>query len=436
MTAFFLALLCDRVSLAKMSIMETLNMGDERSVANEETKPVNTIDRLMEWKIAHPERSEKKRKRDVEDDATAATSKKGAFGLRFDDRQASRMRANVLALERLYRRTFCAGVSPANGGGFTVRGEIIPRNADIGNDEVRDVAKYKCPNKLMTKETLAENIDQLIRSGYSLNYVFSYMAHLRQKYRLEFPLNSLEQAIFNRSIVDRYHKGGDGETTRKKATDEVYTESSETYEAMKRWCWSYLISDETTIDNSKSTRNALIRFAYSYLFMFYTGKRLSEICVIKSEDLVTLRKERSLAVVIPKTKKTGRITLESLSSDEMRSEFEAFLDRVIALFVDIPNSPYLGEKIVPFDQFEHRKSIDRYFAKVYVEATGRPKPRGLSMHSLRRYRAAENFQEGLPLELIREQMDHSSTSMTNTYINKHLLRSYRNKKLNGLIKQI
>lgn len=411
----------------------------ETSVANATPKTTNTIDKLMEWKNNHPEGNEKKRKRLGEEDEKTAMTKKGAFGLRFDDRQASRMRANVLALERLYRRTFCDGASPPNnnnGGGFTVRGEIIPRNADIGNDEVRDVAKYKCPNKLMTKETLAENIDQLIRSGYSLNYVFSYMAHLRQKYRLEFPLNSLEQAIFNRSIVDRYHKGGDGETTRKKATDEVYTESSETYEAMKRWCWSYLTSNEKTIDNSKSTRNALIRFTYSYLFMFYTGKRLSEICVIKSEDLVTLRKERSLAVVIPKTKKTGRITLESLSSDEVRNEFEAFLDRMIALFVDIPNSPYLGEKIVPFDQFEHRKSIDRYFAKVYVEATGRPKPRGLSMHSLRRYRAAENFQEGLPLELIREQMDHSSTSMTNTYINKHLLRSYRNKKLNGLTKQI
>lgn len=401
--------------------------------ANETPAATNTIDKLMEWKSKHPEAKKRKRTEDKKEEEGQA--KRGAFGLRFDDRQASRMRANVLALERLYRRTFCAGVVPA-GGGFAVRGETIPRNGEIGNDEVRDVAKYKCPGKALTKETLAENIDQLIRSGYSLNYVFSYMAHLRQKYRLEFPLNSIEQAIFNRSIVDRYHKGGDGEKTRKKATDEVYTESSETYEAMKRWCWSYLMSDEKTIDNSKSTRNALLRFAYSYMFMFFTGKRLSEICVIKSEDLVTLRKERTLAVVIPKTKKTGRITLESLASDEMRNEMEAFLDRMIALFVDMPNSPYLGDKIVPFDQFEHRKAIDRYFAKVYEETTGRAKPRGLSMHSLRRYRAAENFQEGLPLELIREQMDHSSTSMTNTYINKHLLRSYRNKKLNGLAKQI
>lgn len=165
-----------------------------------------------------------------------------------------------------------------------------------------------------------------------------------------------------------------------------------------------------------------MRFVYVFLMMYYTGKRVSELVMLSSNDIARLLTEKHIAIHIPKSRKLGRLSMRVVGKNEL-DDFVGFLKRFLFLTRDLEDSPYLD--LIPFDQFQRRKSLNRCFDRVYTLAVQRTKPRGLSFHSLRRRKAAVSFQQGVPLDHIREILDHSSTYITNHYINRHLVRTYR-----------
>lgn len=393
------------------------------------------------------------------------------YQLRTEDERSDRAKANVLAFERLYRRVFC--LKHAGGNDKTVRQNgacdnmmnnhleqseiavvekrarqaalshgfghmsLVPthreiewahdrqvdalqgrENAYVSNGEIYRIVRYVCAP--LSRENLFEHIDRLIRERYSMSYLFAYMKHLRRKYKKDFPLRGNERRAFTRSILERYFSN----YVPKRSTDEIYASDENTYVLMRAWCLRYLFDDMSTLGNKRNTRRPTLRFVYTFLLMYYTGKRMSELCTLSADNLDKLRTDRHIAIFIPKTRKLGRISYRTIDDHEC-SQFEAFLIRSVYLFRDNKQSPYRQSSVIPFDQFDQRKSLNRYFDRVYTLVTGEEKPRGLSFHSLRRRKAAVSFERGVDLDNIREILDHSSTRITNNYINKHLVRSYR-----------
>lgn len=386
------------------------------------------------------------------------------YNLRLEDERSDRAKANVMAFERLYRRVFCPVHSTcltesgeldetrsywmtkdsedANSAKAVKKSSIVMRRPDRygpppetvtrerpkcvnrATDSNRDIRigdlylmiRYQCA--ALTKESLFEHVDRLIKMRYSLNYLFAYMKYLRRKYRRFYPIYGNERRAFTRSILQRFF----GESVRKLATDEIYSSDEDTYERIRDWCLRYLFNDDLTLHNKRNTRKTNMRFVYLYLMMYYTGKRLSELAILSSNDLARLLNERNIAIYIPKTRKLGRISLNVVTDEEYDS-FVLFLERFVYLTRDNSESPY--HDTIPFDQFARRKSLNRCFDRVYALTTNKPKPRGLSFHSLRRRKAAVSFERGMDLDDIREILDHSSTYITNNYINKHLVRTYK-----------
>lgn len=359
-----------------------------------------------------------------------------------EDERSDRAKANILCFERLYRRVFCADTSAVNVNGSsrsfkdshsscknriddgssaapaasTSSSLHLQDNKDIRLNELRETIRFQC--RPLTKEALIDHVNELMSQKYSLSYIFAYIKHLRRKYRGQYPIFENERRVFNRSILRRFHK----ENARKLGTDEVYSVDEDTYTKIRDWCLRYVFDDELTIHNKVNTRKTNMRFVYVFLMMYYTGKRVSELVMLSSNDIARLLTEKHIAIHIPKSRKLGRLSMRVVGKDEL-DDFVGFLKRFLFLTRDLEDSPYLD--LIPFDQFQRRKSLNRCFDRVYTLAVQRTKPRGLSFHSLRRRKAAVSFQQGVPLDHIREILDHSSTYITNHYINRHLVRTYR-----------
>lgn len=365
--------------------------------------------------------------------------------------------SNLIAKERLYRRMFC---------GHTTTNQDDGLNASLVNGDMSFI-KYKDEERELTLETLCEHIEAIIANGYSLTYTFAYLSYLRRKYRAAYPKLRGQTSEFYRILIDNYER--QRKIHKRIGTDEVYTCEERIYEKMYDLARQFFFdqslltnmstnrdsrtpfndntvrdttnntnddhnngnncsnkSGDNTNNNNLTISNQLL-FAYAFMFMFITGKRLSEIALIGYEQLRTLLRYEALVIRIPKAKKLGRIVMRDYDED-VRQEFKSFLDRSIVIF-EPQNSSYANE--IPFNQFEKRRTLDRAFARLYNDATkhlglsDERKPRGLSLHSLRRFRAATLFAQGKAIDQIRECLDHSSTKVTNMYINKHLMRSYR-----------
>lgn len=374
--------------------------------------------------------------------------------------------ANLLCMERLYRRLFCKISSdPAT--------DTLDSSRTTGDLSFID---FKDEKKQLTLETLCLHLEELVNAGYSLMYIFKYMSYLKRKYRRDYPYLRAQNSAFYRTLIDMYEKKRNDH--RRIGTDEVYTCDKRVYEKMFERAERLVFSDEyekhelndarqsndandTSEEPSTSSNNLLTTarkrysleisnaylFAYIYVFMFVTGKRLSEIALIDADQIRTLERHEALVVRIPKSKKLGRITLRALDLPT-KHRFKQFLARMAFLFSkNATDSPF--PSLVPFDQFAKRRTLDRIFGREYERAVReilnnqrpeerldesndllllRKKPRGLSLHSLRRYRAGVLFEMGNQIENIRECLDHSSVRMTNSYINKHLMRTYRTQK--------
>lgn len=372
--------------------------------------------------------------------------------------------ANLLCMERLYRRLFCKLSSdPAT--------DTLDSSRTTGDLSFID---FKDEKKQLNLETLCLHLEELVNAGYSLMYIFKYMSYLKRKYRRDYPYLRAQNSAFYRTLIDMYEKKRNEH--RRIGTDEVYTCDKRVYEKMFERAERLVFSDEyenhalgderhTNDANDASEKinacdllatarkrysleisNAYL-FAYIYVFMFVTGKRLSEIALIDADQIRTLERHEALVVRIPKSKKLGRITLRALDLPT-KHRFKQFLARMAFLFSkNASDNPF--PSLVPFDQFAKRRTLDRIFGREYERAVReilnnqrpeerldesndllllRKKPRGLSLHSLRRYRAGVLFEMGNQIENIRECLDHSSVRMTNSYINKHLMRTYRTQK--------
>lgn len=320
--------------------------------------------------------------------------------------------ANLIAKERLYRRMFCGQTSKNDG-----------LDASLVNGDMSFI-KYRDEERELTLETLCQHIETIIENGYSLTYTFAYLSYLRRKYRSAYPKLRGQTSEFYRILINNYEK--QRRLRKRIGTDEVYTCEESIYEKMYALAREYLFAESTAeapFDDSVRRNRCL--FAYVFVFMFITGKRLSEIALIGVEQLRTLLRYEALVIRIPKAKKLGRIVMRDYD-DDVRIDFKRFLERGIEMF---EANKYAN--VIPFNQFEKRRTLDKLFAKLYNEAArtlrlnDESKPRGLSLHSLRRFRAATLFAQGKAIDHIRECLDHSSTKVTNTYINKHLMRSYR-----------
>lgn len=328
--------------------------------------------------------------------------------------------ANLIAKERLYRRMFCGHHASKNDDGL---------DASLVNGDLSFI-KYRDEERELNLETLCQHIETIIQSGYSLTYTFAYLSYLRRKYRAAYPKLRGQTSEFYRILINNYEK--QRRLRKRIGTDEVYTCEESIYEKMYELSHDHFFSETTEQppfhDNARRNR---CLFAYVFIFMFITGKRLSEIALIGVTQLRTLQRYEALVIRIPKAKKLGRIVMRDYDED-VRSNFKRFLERAVEIFAG-----HRYANVVPFNQFEKRRTLDKLFAKSYNEAArslqiaDETKPRGLSLHSLRRFRAATLFAEGKAIDHIRECLDHSSTKVTNMYINKHLMRSYRTNNIEG-----
>lgn len=329
------------------------------------------------------------------------------------DATQKRNLANLIAKERLYRRVFCD----------MKEDDELTRCLETGE---MSFIKFTTNARELTLESLCKHIEELIQLGYSLTYIFGYLSYLRRKYRGNYPRLRQQTSAFYRTLINLYEQAR--KEKKRISTDEVYTCEERVYKTMYDICRNLFFGEDITKVEStvEACRNRVL-FAYLFLFMYETGKRLSEIALIGVEQLNTLSTHEALVIRVPKSKKLGRIVLRGFD-EEMRIDFKYFLARAIELF-----SRPKFESCIPFDQYAKRRTLDRHFTSLYTAALrhlGLPrneKPRGLSLHSLRRYRAGSLFQQGKDIEHIRECLDHSSTKVTNIYINKHLMRSYRTK---------
>lgn len=338
--------------------------------------------------------------------------------------------ANLIAKERLYRHLFC---------GQTTNRQTDELNETLTTGNIAFI-KYIDDEHEMNLETLCSFLETLIDRGYSLSYIFSMMKYLRRKYRGtgEFPKLRQQTSAFYRTLIDNYEQHR--KIKPRIGTDEVYTCDERIYKTMYELAHDWFFdsrapnrsfyTDERTDDNDdeNGTRYAnTLLFVYAFMFMYLTGKRLSDIALLDVEKLRTLLQYEALVIRIPKSKKLGRITLRGYD-EQSRIRFRSFLRRAIDVF---GSEEIVGKKQpIPFDQFAKRRTLDRQFRRLYNLATEKlkiagDKPRGLSLHSLRRFRAATMFVQGAEIDNIRECLDHSSIRVTNMYINRHLMRSYR-----------
>lgn len=346
-------------------------------------------------------------------DEEATITDKLLYAATHTDATQKRNLANLIAKERLYRRVFCALRDD----------DELTRCLETGD---MSFIKFKTDVRELTLESLCKHIETLIQLGYSLTYIFAYLSYLRRKYRGSYPKLRQQTSTFYRTLINLYERAK--KEKRRISTDEVYTCEDRIYKTMYDICHNMFFGDEIAkIESTEEACRNRVLFAYLFLFMYETGKRLSEIALIDIEHLNILSIHDALVIRVPKSKKLGRIVLRGFD-EEARINFKYFLTRAIELF-----SRPRFESCIPFDQYEKRRTLDRHFSRLYTAALHllnlprNRKPRGLSLHSLRRYQAGCLFQQGKDIEHIRECLDHSSTKVTNIYINKHLMRSYRAK---------
>lgn len=393
-------------------------------------------------------------------DVGSSLANKLLYAATHTDNAQRRHIANLIAKERLYRKLFC---------GQPESPRIVDDNLNVSlvNGDLSFI-KFKDETRELTLETLCEHIQTLIEHGYSLTYIFAYLSYLRRKYRGSYPKLRGQAPAFYRTLIDNYEK--ERKLKRRIGTDEVYTCEERVYQQM------YILAHNTFFENvwttsdvvpagwptttstttarstcsrlttlfattspsfnpSEEQRSNLVVFLYVFMFMFNTGKRLSEIALLGVEQLRTLLQFEALVIRIPKAKKLGRITMRGYD-DTTKTRFRSFLRHSVMMFDE--RGPFA--KALPFDQFQKRRSLDRNFAALYrqavthldeathLDSSCKEKPRGLSLHSLRRFVAASMFAQGREIDHIRECLDHSSTKVTNMYINKHLMRTYRTTK--------
>lgn len=274
----------------------------------------------------------------------------------------------------------------------------------------------------MSRTWLLQLCEYMLSSGYSLSYMRNVLSTIRHDMGKGFPLTQREMKVFLRAIVNtkrKFYKDVH------KQTDEIYAMSDEAYENMRTYCLRYL----TAVDKHGCGVDLLngefvysqryyprkIIFCYLYLMMYYTGKRMSDLCILTLHDLQSLLRNRDIAVRIPKTDRIGRLSVSKAENPEHFVEFLHMFVRIITV---------RGEKLaalLPFDQYRIRRQLNRIFKAIYESVTGSVKPNGLSFHSLRRRKAACFYKSGETLENIRECLDHTSSKTTNVYINKYLL---------------
>lgn len=346
-------------------------------------------------------------------DEEATITDKLLYAATHTDATQKRNLANLIAKERLYRRVFCALRDD----------DELTCCLETGD---MSFIKFKTDARELTLESLCKHIETLIQLGYSLTYIFAYLSYLRRKYRGSYPKLRQQTSTFYRTLINLYEQAK--KEKKRISTDEVYTCEERIYKTMYDICHKMFFGDEIAkIESTEEACRNRVLFAYLFLFMYETGKRLSEIALINIEHLNILSIHDALVIRVPKSKKLGRIVLRGFD-EEARINFKYFLARAIELF-----SRPRFESCIPFDQYEKRRTLDRHFSRLYTAALHllnlprNRKPRGLSLHSLRRYQAGCLFQQGRDIEHIRECLDHSSTKVTNIYINKHLMRSYRAK---------
>lgn len=426
---------------AQLSFFNTLNNPDNKTNTGYATTNNNTNDTMFKYPTNgttnnadswRPENQGALVPRGKRDDASLANQL--LYAATHVNESQRRHLSNLIAKERLYRRMFCGHVTTNRDDGL---------NESLVNGDMSFI-KYRDEERELTLETLCEHIEAIIGAGYSLTYTFAYLSYLRRKYRGSYPKLRGQTSEFYRILIDNYER--ERKTRKRIGTDEVYTCEERIYEKMYELARQFFFDnsqttetsiaattttngenvDEETTNNETNANGNRLLFTYAFMFMFITGKRLSEIALIGYEQLGTLLRYEALVIRIPKAKKLGRIVMRDYD-DDVRKEFKTFLERCLVVFE--PKS--LHGKEIPFNQFEKRRTLDRAFARLYNETTRRlnltdeRKPRGLSLHSLRRFRAATLFAQGKTIDHIRECLDHNSTKVTNMYINKHLMRSYR-----------
>lgn len=161
-------------------------------------------------------------------------------------------------------------------------------------------------------------------------------------------------------------------------------------------------------------------FLYVFYMLAITGKRLSDIAELEKTHLRQLSTRGVCVIKIRKTETLGRIEIPEILTTDDNDNGCSELNKRRDVVRRIRGFEMLHEQsilTIPFDRQKKRRALDTLLNRLYRETFGFKKSRGLSFHALRRIYAGYRFLNGVSIERIRENLDHSNRRQTNRYVN-------------------
>lgn len=254
----------------------------------------------------------------------------------------------------------------------------------------------------ITESAAREVATSLLRANYSRSYVESVASTL---YRLagETPTRAFRAAVESNESARRI---------RSLKSDGLLTFTESEFESMLAEVKRRIMASRD-VDGMTRNRSGLL-FLYVFYLLAITGKRLSDACSVSPRDVRQLRERGVCAIRVQKTGKLGRMEIPEILNDfgtcfearEMEtclSVFESWMER--------------GALTIPFDRCAERRQLDHELTRLYESLFARPRPKGLSFHGLRRIYAGYKFLRGRTIAALQENLDHSSRTQTNRYVN-------------------
>lgn len=195
-------------------------------------------------------------------------------------------------------------------------------------------------------------------------------------------------------------------------------------DAIYRECCERIIHNRYDVEaHAHSTHNDRL-FAYVFVMMRASGKRLSDIAGLTIVQLRQLRDVGACALIIPKTRKLGRLELRNVGSSDASPDICAkktntiSMNAIVFRLVEWVNR---GLLTIPFDVTSRRRTLDSQLRNAYFRVTnGSRKPKDLSFHALQRMYAGNMFLSERNINELRERMDHANRDQTNAYVNTYL----------------
>ena len=260
----------------------------------------------------------------------------------------------------------------------------------------RSIEKILASFSIKSKDDLVRMIDQLVGT-YRTTYIIKILSNARHK------VSDLSQAEY-RALL---------RMARKKSETGYNFISNDDIETMFYASVEMLKSRISAMDDDAKLFNAL------FVLVCISGKRISDVKTLKKRDLRNLHKDGSVGIKIVKTGYYGRIQVDEGSKH--------VVETVIDALSFISEEQDLESAIAGSSQAMYKN-----FRTHYEVFLGKKKPKGVGFHAVRYNMARKLFGKFGDENVAKTALDHSSTTMTNHYINKNMFEAEYKENVRGV----